>query len=182
MIYFARAGRGPIKIGLTNGIAKKRVASLRTGCPYPLKILAELIGDERHERALHLALREHRVNGEWYRPTKTVLGVMQSAVAGTFDWEAHGVTMLKPSRSNSLRDRIEACGVHKVEIAKRLGLEKRQGLDNWLRRGKVPAEFVLRMERITGIPRGLIRPDIYPGEKRNVAASYKKPVVRRRSR
>ncbi len=79
----------------------------------------------------------------------------------------------------NLRARIEASGLHKIDIAKRMGLKSRQALDNWLRRGKVPAEFVLKLERATGIPRGLIRSDIYPGERHNGRKSRYQPMDRR---
>jgi len=62
---------------------------------------------------------------------------------------------------------VENCGVPKPIIAKRVGLMRdgapcRQVLDNWLRRGQVPANRVIALERATGVPREKIRPDIYP--------------------
>jgi DNA-binding transcriptional regulator YdaS (Cro superfamily) len=35
----------------------------------------------------------------------------------------------------------------------------------WKHRGCVPAERVLKVEELTGVPRHLIRPDLYPREK-----------------
>lgn len=53
-----------------------------------------------------------------------------------------------------------------AKLAQALGI-KRQAADGWKRYGRVPVERVLDVERVTGIPRERIRPDIYPP--RNVA-------------
>ena len=34
----------------------------------------------------------------------------------------------------------------------------------WVNRGRVPAERVIAIERLTGVPRHELRPDIYPPE------------------
>jgi len=40
-----------------------------------------------------------------------------------------------------------------------------QNISNWLRTKRpLPAEFVLKAEEVTGIPRHVWRPDIYPAE------------------
>lgn len=49
------------------------------------------------------------------------------------------------------------------EVANALGIS-RQALAKWLRSGKVPAERVLLLERITGRSRTQLRPDLYPAE------------------
>lgn len=47
-------------------------------------------------------------------------------------------------------------------FAKAIGTSQ-QNISNWLRKGKdLPAEFVLKAEEVTGIPRHVWRPDIYP--------------------
>lgn len=45
-----------------------------------------------------------------------------------------------------------------AKLARGLGL-KRQAIYQW---DKVPAERVLEVERITGVPRSQLRPDLYP--------------------
>lgn len=42
----------------------------------------------------------------------------------------------------------------------------------WLERSKkgVPAEFVIRIEEATGIPRNELRPDLYPAEPERAAS------------
>ena len=49
------------------------------------------------------------------------------------------------------------------EVATALGVQP-PAVSKWSRRG-VPAERVLEVERITGIPRSALRPDIYPPSK-----------------
>ena len=46
-----------------------------------------------------------------------------------------------------------------IEVAKRMG-RTRQAIYNWQRKG-VPAERLVKLERITGTDRSLIRPDLY---------------------
>lgn len=47
------------------------------------------------------------------------------------------------------------------ELARRLGI-KPQSVQGWVASGRVPAARVLDVERASGIPRHVIRPDIYP--------------------
>ncbi len=51
----------------------------------------------------------------------------------------------------------------KAELAKRLNIGK-SSITMWEQR-RVPAERVLQLERITRIPRYVLRPDLYPKEK-----------------
>jgi DNA-binding transcriptional regulator YdaS (Cro superfamily) len=46
-----------------------------------------------------------------------------------------------------------------AELARRLGNITSQAISQWRR---IPAERVLEVERVTGIPRHELRPDIYP--------------------
>lgn len=52
-----------------------------------------------------------------------------------------------------------------VELARRLGL-KHQSFYSW---EKVPAERVLTLEKISGIHRSEIRPDLYPPRRKRAA-------------
>lgn len=54
-----------------------------------------------------------------------------------------------------------------TRAARALGIMNPSVIANWRTRGRVPAERVLEVERITGIPREQLRPDIFgppPGE------------------
>lgn len=50
-----------------------------------------------------------------------------------------------------------------VALAKLLGISP-QAITKWVN-GRIPAERVLQIERLTGVSRHLLRPDIYPLEK-----------------
>jgi DNA-binding transcriptional regulator YdaS (Cro superfamily) len=51
------------------------------------------------------------------------------------------------------------------ELARRIGVTQAH-IWQWLHRGKrrIPAEYVLKVEKATGIPRHELRPDLYPVE------------------
>ena len=59
--------------------------------------------------------------------------------------------------SSTIQAVIEKAGGWRP-LARKLGI-KAQSIQNWK---KVPAERVLDLEKITGIPRWKLRPDIYP--------------------
>ena len=63
------------------------------------------------------------------------------------------------SRDPSLQQAIEAAGNGKA-LAGRIGVSP-QALSQWHR---VPAHRVLDVERISGVPRHELRPDLYPQE------------------
>lgn len=49
-------------------------------------------------------------------------------------------------------------------IAREFGISQ-QAVDQWVQKGSVPAERVLGVEKLTGISRHTLRPDLYPMEK-----------------
>lgn len=64
---------------------------------------------------------------------------------------------------DELREAVKTTG-YKV-LAARLGV-RYQAIQNWIKVGRVPAERVIPVEKVTGIPRETLRPDIYPPEDR----------------
>lgn len=69
----------------------------------------------------------------------------------------------------ALQTAIERCG-SQAALAERIGV--RQTLVSyWVTKAKagVPAEYVLPIERITGVPRHELRPDIYPPQSHEAA-------------
>jgi DNA-binding transcriptional regulator YdaS (Cro superfamily) len=54
-----------------------------------------------------------------------------------------------------------------AELAKKIGVTQ-GAISQWLKRG-VPPKRVRAVERVTGIPRERLRPDIYGGAKRRPA-------------
>ena len=61
---------------------------------------------------------------------------------------------------------IEAAGGPSV-LATKLGLKGPNVVSNWRARGKVPPEHILALERLSGISRHALRPDVFgpvPGQ------------------
>lgn len=63
-------------------------------------------------------------------------------------------------------------GMTDVELARRLKISK-HAVGKWRKRGRIPAERVLAVERETGVSRHEIRPDLYP-----IESETKKPAGR----
>lgn len=61
-----------------------------------------------------------------------------------------------------IKQAIAAIGTGKA-LAQRLGLSP-MAVSGWVKRDKIPAERVLEIERITGVSRHELRPDLYPTE------------------
>ncbi len=69
---------------------------------------------------------------------------------------------------SALVQAIEAAG-GRAQLAKACGV-RYQAIQKWEQLGRVPAERVLEVERITGVPREKLRPDIYPNDARRRAS------------
>ena len=68
---------------------------------------------------------------------------------------------------NELQNHIKKTSIRK--LADELGV-RYQSIQDWLSANRVPAERVLAVERVTGISRHALRPDIYPVERNRKAA------------
>jgi DNA-binding transcriptional regulator YdaS (Cro superfamily) len=67
-------------------------------------------------------------------------------------------------RSEPLQEAILAAG-SVTALARAIGIAP-QAISQWER---VPAERVLEVERVTRVPRGRLRPDLYPSERKDSA-------------
>jgi DNA-binding transcriptional regulator YdaS (Cro superfamily) len=56
-------------------------------------------------------------------------------------------------------------------LARRLGIS-RNAVSDWRSKQRVPVERVLDIEKLTGIPRYEIRPDIYPPPSQTTEAAH----------
>lgn len=65
VVYFLRAGEF-IKIGKATGSPQSRVASLKTGCPFPIDVIGFVAGGYDEERGLHRRFGHLRAHGEWF--------------------------------------------------------------------------------------------------------------------
>ena len=80
MIYFAEASYENnkfIKIGYSEK-PNKRIQSLRTSCPIPIKLLGVRTGNRLDEASLHNAFQNDRIHGEWYKPSKDLLDTIKA--------------------------------------------------------------------------------------------------------
>lgn len=72
-VYFLRCdSSGLIKIGVSTNVAH-RVSAIQSGSPTQMTLLATEEGGQEREKQLHDTYAEHRVRGEWYRPTDELL-------------------------------------------------------------------------------------------------------------
>lgn len=72
-VYFIQQGdNGPIKIGYSAD-PHKRLQSLSTASPYPLRLLKVIDGGWMLEQTLHRRFAEHQLEGEWFAPAPELL-------------------------------------------------------------------------------------------------------------
>lgn len=82
-VYFL--GAGPfVKIGKTTGAPDSRIASLQTGCPFSMVLLAHQPGGIKEEFALHRRFEQYRVrtDGEWFRYEGALRQYIESIASG----------------------------------------------------------------------------------------------------
>lgn len=69
-----------------------------------------------------------------------------------------------------LKKAIDTCGTQ-AELGRRIG-KTQAHISLWLNRDKrVPADLVLKIEQVTGVPRHELRPDLYPPEEYQALAA-----------
>ncbi len=71
--------------------------------------------------------------------------------------------------NDPVMSRILECTKSQTELARLVG-KSQSTVQYWFSSGRVPPEHVLDVERVTGIPRQEIRPDIYPADEAREAA------------
>lgn len=151
MIYFIQRGTdGPIKIGFTaSDETKMRLTYMQVGCPWPLTERALIDGDEIAEKAMHRKFDYARVRGEWFYPVVEILQFIESSIQPCVF-----------SRDYNMSDFQSLIRTHpgaRMRITRELNLSS-GAVYQWK---QVPAERVLDVERVTGITRYELRPDIY---------------------
>ncbi len=73
LVYFIQQGEnGPIKIGYSSNPAK-RLQTLSTASPYPLRILKVVAGGKTLEQEFHARFMSCQLEGEWFAPDDTLL-------------------------------------------------------------------------------------------------------------
>ncbi len=70
IVYFIEAvGADRIKIGWTATDPLRRMTELQNAAPFPLKLLATVIGTRRNEREFHAHFAKARAIREWFDAT-----------------------------------------------------------------------------------------------------------------
>jgi DNA-binding transcriptional regulator YdaS (Cro superfamily) len=64
---------------------------------------------------------------------------------------------------------LQRRGIRLTDLARSVGVDK-SSVTRWDKR-RIPAERVLDVERVTGIPRHELRPDLYPSPEQQGAVS-----------
>ncbi len=80
-VYFIQAENGSIKIGTSIDI-KNRMSCLFKEVPISLVLLYSFPGSFKEERALHQALDQYRIKGEWFRPCEEVKQTIEKLRTG----------------------------------------------------------------------------------------------------
>lgn len=75
-VYFVGGDIGAIKIGISIDLPK-RLASLNSHSPIPLKALATVRGGRKEEKAYHRRFAAHRLHGEWFSPAPEILAEIE---------------------------------------------------------------------------------------------------------
>ncbi len=82
-VYFMQedVAGGAIKIGRAANPVK-RLLTLQTGTPRPLRLLCVIPGGARLEVTMHAAFAASRMNGEWFEPTPDMLALIAEISQG----------------------------------------------------------------------------------------------------
>jgi hypothetical protein len=85
-LYFVRSGQfGPIKIGVATHVVK-RLATLQTGNPEPLMFMTSVCVPASRsyveERRVHEVFCGLRIRGEWFRPERSLIEMIEAISFG----------------------------------------------------------------------------------------------------
>lgn len=145
---------GLLKIGYTND-PSRRLVMLRTSSADPLTLVGTIAGTPDDEKALHGLLRSWRVAREWFQPC-AAMGPLLTALTPP---PVKGRT-LKPN-GNPIREYRLNNGIQQQTLAALFGISKGD-LSRW-ESGKraIPILKCSAVSKATGIPREVLRPDVF---------------------
>lgn len=166
-VYFIQAGEaGPVKIG-HSARPRLRLANMQIGNPDRLRIIRLFEGGAPEELALHERFAEHRIVGEWFSPAPDILEGDIGLPAATLPSPAKRIA--PRGRSKPQLPIIARRGDPDFGLKMRCHFAKTR-LAYWAdaaTRTKHPwcvlqaAKAAADAERITGIPRHELRPDLW---------------------
>lgn len=79
---------GYLKIGYSKSSIENRLKQLQTGCPYLLKLVAQMKGSPAKEKYFHGNLKAHHIRGEWFHDNSEVrlfLGLRLNEMVGSIE-------------------------------------------------------------------------------------------------
>ncbi|MHA6684466.1 Cro/CI family transcriptional regulator [Mesorhizobium sp. A556] len=146
-VYAVECGQR-IKIGFSNQ-PELRFSKIASDAPFPCRLLGYWRGSRADEIAVHRKFSELRVHGEWFASTETLLDFITGMRVDT-----------PPMRSSA--QPVEFCGVlvprgTKSRLAEALNITP-GAIAQWK---QVPPDRAIDVERVTGISRHLLRPDVF---------------------
>lgn len=159
-IYAVEDGNGAVKLGWS-AAPQKRFQEIQVSSAQKYTLAGFIAGSRQAEKELHGAFDGWRIRGEWFHKAGPVESFVNSlsipsapkAIDFVGDFSAGRITIQEIlGRERGL----------KFRLAGELGITH-GAVSQWSR---VPAERVLDVERITGISRYDLRPDLY-GEAAN---------------
>lgn len=111
-------GFGPyVKIGWTNGKVAHRVLRLQTAAPEPLVVYGELGGTIMDERALHARFAEYRLQGEWFRKSRSLKGWIEAGCPSPAqEAERKGARRMSPEEAAKNLQRIRKALARRAPI------------------------------------------------------------------
>lgn len=127
-VYFIRRadGVGPVKIGCSQR-PEDRLSSFLQWSPYPLAIVAKMLGDEGLERRFHALFRVQHSHREWFRPSPALDLTIAQIVAGAFDLDSlpppQIVTVTKGGMRISEESRLSMSWTHRLHWLRKRGVE-----------------------------------------------------------
>ena len=74
---------GRVKCGVASD-TRARLASLQTGSPTPLKLIAEIDGDDAKEKIIHRRLDRWHIHGEWFSYVPEVCALIVDEISSYF--------------------------------------------------------------------------------------------------
>ena len=89
MIYAIQGAPGtPVKIGysMNEMTLRRRIKTLQSGYPYPLRVLFEIDGPLELEQRIHKALADQRLLGEWFEGTPKVEDFVKRVRQSGIEW------------------------------------------------------------------------------------------------
>lgn len=149
MIYFIQGDRGgPIKIGCA-GNPWQRLATLQTGNPTKLSVVAVVPGERAEEAGLHVRFAASRGQGEWFTPTPDLLAFIDGIRAAQRDAPPKPMAVDEDMLLGLSRDQVEA--VLEAERGMRLCRRAAEIIVDYYDCGKLPESELLDAEHIIDV-------------------------------